>query len=131
MRWFGLLYRGPRAWLVWLNRLITCFALIPAFLFCMVWLFHALGPYLGEAAMLPEMFPALLLGAIGEAGYMVCVPVLLPACLLLPALILTPGIPQRIKLVTAGIELAALVLMSWLVATLTRLFQQGHSGLFS
>ena len=132
MRRFGLMYRGPRAWLIWLNLLISCAALVPSFLQCFFWLSYASGKYIGEVAIVPGMFSALLLAAIGEKGYVVCVPVLLPACLLLPALLLTPRIPWRVKAVTATVELAALLLMCRTVAMLNLQFQHGEfKGLFS
>jgi hypothetical protein len=132
MRRFSLIYRGPRAWLIWLNVLISCAALVPSLLQCFFALSYASGKYIGESAIVPGMFSALLLAAIGEKGYVVCVPVLLPACLLLPALLLMPRIPWRVKAVTAAVELAALVLMSRTVAMLNLQFQYGRfNGLFS
>jgi hypothetical protein len=69
MRRFGLLYDGPGAWLVWLNVLIGCAALIPTLLQRSFFVFHESGKFVGQTAFLPEMFSMLLLLAIGEKGY--------------------------------------------------------------
>jgi hypothetical protein len=106
--------------------------MVPSLLQCLFWLSYASGKFIGELAIVPGMFSALLLAEIGEKGYAVCVPVLLPACVLLPALVLTSRIPLRVRLVTATVELAALVLMSTTVVMLSLQFQRGQfKGLFS
>jgi hypothetical protein len=132
VRRFGLLYDGPGARLVWLNVLIGCAALIPTFLQCSFFVFHESGKFVGQTSFLPEMFSMLLLLAIGEKGYVLCIPALLPACILLPALILTQSIPKPIKLMTAVGVVMALLIMSRTVAWLTVLFQQvGAKGMFT
>jgi hypothetical protein len=64
------------------------------------------------------------LAAIGEKGYVVCVPVLLSVCILL----LTPKIPWRIKLVAAAVELAACALLYWTIGMIKVQFRHGLLG---
>ncbi len=106
-----LRYRGSGAWLVRLNLLIGCAALSPALLFCSFVLLHESGKAIGESATLPEAFTLLLLGVVAEAGYAFCIPVLLPACLLLLALARSQNVPSRVKKAVALIVSASLLVM--------------------
>ncbi|HKH98407.1 MAG TPA: hypothetical protein VJ999_04805 [Candidatus Sulfotelmatobacter sp.] len=121
------LYRGPKAWLVWLNLLVACVALVPSFLECSLWLLRTggLDRPLGEFAAFPEVFGGMLLIAIAENAYIVCVPVLL-ACVLLVLLVRTPAIPSRVRTITAVLVTVALIAMLVNVGVLYLQYQHGR-----
>jgi len=121
------LYRGPKAWLVWLNLLVACVALVPSFLECSLWLLRTggLDRPLGEFAAFPEVFGGMLLIAIAENAYIVCVPVLL-ACVLLVLLVRTPAIPSRVRTITAVLVTVALIAMFVNVGVLYLQYQHGR-----
>jgi hypothetical protein len=115
-------YNGPGAWLVRLNLLIGCAALTPAGLFCFFAILHESGKLIGDSVMVPEGLTLLLLGGIAEAGYAFCLPVLLPACVLLPALARSRDVPAPVRKFTAVAVSAALLVM---IATIT-VFHLGY-----
>jgi hypothetical protein len=127
MRKIGLLYVGPGAWLVGLNLLICWAALVPCFLEGLSLLSVISIRYIGGFSILSAMFALIVLAAIGKARYVVCAPVLLPACTLLPALLLHSKIPWKVKLVTLAVELSALAI---LLRTVRPLILQYHQGQF-
>lgn len=121
-----LLYRGPRAWLVWMNLLVACVALIPSLLEICLWLLHeSHGFPFGELSAIPQIFGAKILGMIGENGFLAGIPVLL-ACVLVPLLLSASRIPVRARMVTALAVVAALMVMFVQVTELHRQFLQGR-----
>ena len=97
--------------LVPLNLTISCCALIPFLLEYSTVPAFASMRFLGPFALLYGMFTLIALAAIGRAGFVVCVPVLIPACILLPALLLARKLPWWVKVLAAALELAAFALM--------------------
>ncbi len=116
---------SPSAVLVWLNLMVSFWALIPTLLV------HSIAPafasmrYLGGVALLAGMFGLFALPAIGEAGFAICVPVVVPASVLLPALLLSRKLPWTVKLLTTAIELAAFGVMYHTVALLHMQYLRG------
>jgi len=112
--------------LVWLNLLVACVALLPSFLECSLWLLHESHGYpLGELAAFPQVFGAMLLGAIGQNWYVACFPVLL-ACLLVPRLLRAPEIPSQVRMRTALIVAAAITIMLLNVGLLYLQYRHGR-----
>jgi hypothetical protein len=120
------LYRGPRAWLVWLNLLVACAALLPTFLECFLWLLHeSHGAPFGQLAAFPQVFGAMLLGAVGENWYIASIPVVL-ACFLVPLLLRAPEIPSRVRTRTALVVMVALTMMLVNVGVLNWQYRHGQ-----
>lgn len=121
-----LLYRGPRAWLVWLNVLVACVALIPSLLDFCLWLLHeSHGFPFGELSAIPQVFGAKILADIGENGFLAGIPALL-ACILVPLLLSASRIALRARMVTALAVVATLMVMFVQVSELHRQFLQGR-----
>jgi hypothetical protein len=124
MRKFGLLYLGPGAWLIGLNLLFSLAALVPVCLEGLVWLLAKGKINLGEMGILVGSLTLLALGAIGEIGYAVCIPLLVGACILLPV----PKIPWRVKLVTVALEMTACWILYWTIGFIKMQFRHGILG---
>ncbi len=118
---------GTGAVLVPLNLAISFCALVPFLLEASTVLAFASMRFLGAFALLYGMFTLIALAAIGKAGFVVCVPVLIPACILLPAVLLARKLPWWAKVLTVATELAALALM---VSTVDKLHLQYLRGGF-
>jgi hypothetical protein len=84
---------------------------VPFVLEGLFWLFGSMS---GDWPAIPTMFAKAGLYLIGRTGYVVCLPILISACMLL----VTLGIPLRIKLVMATVELPACALLFWEVGRL-------------
>ena len=124
MRKVRFLYCGPRAWLVWLNFLIIFVGLFPFFLEGLLWLLGSGKIKIGETGI-PIMWVALvLLWEIGQIGYVVCVPFLISACILL----MTARIPWKVKLVTIALDLSVCALLFWQVGDSRVSFKHGLLG---
>lgn len=121
------LWEAAGAVLVPLNLIISCCALIPFLLQCSTVPAFASMRFLGGFALLYGMFTLIALAAIGKAGFIVCIPVLIPACMLLPALFLARKLPWWVKVLLAAVELAAFALM---VSTVDKLHMQYLRGGF-
>jgi len=98
--------------------------LFPFFLEGLLWLFEDLKINVGDAGGPIAFAVLILLDAIGHAGYVVCLPFLLSACILL----ITPGIPWRVKLATAAVDLAVGALLFWEVGSSRVEFRRGLFG---
>jgi hypothetical protein len=120
-------WQSAGAVLVPVNLAILGCALIPYLLQFSTAPAFASMRFLGGLALLYGMFTLIALAAIGKAGFIVCVPILSLACLLLPALLLARKLPWWVKLLTVAAELAALALM---VRTVDRLHLQYLRGGF-
>ncbi len=121
-----LLYRGPRAWLVWLSLLVACVALIPSLLEIFLWLLHeSHGFPFGESSAIPQIFGAKILGTIGENEFLAGIPALF-ACILVPLLLSTSRIPLPTRMVTAFTVVATVMVMFVQVGELHREFLQGR-----
>jgi hypothetical protein len=118
--------------LVWSNLLVAGAAMVPSMAFCCFWVLHESGKVVGDAVSIPEMFSLLLVVGVTQAGFAICVPVLLPACFLLPALVRAQQVPSRVRKRTAIIVAAALIIM---LATVSIFYfqhrQGGANGLFT
>jgi len=126
-----LLYRGPKAWLVWLNLLVACAALLPTLVECCLWLLHV-GAWrlLGEFAAFPAVFGAAFLAAIGENWYIASIPVLL-AYPFIYRLLRTSEIPSRVRIRTALLETLAFLILFVNVGVLNWQYRHGvFKGLF-
>jgi len=113
---FILLYRGPGAWLVWLARLIGCVTLWPILVEMPLWLFTVSRANFGETGMMImgiSMFTLRAIAHIDQIVY-ICVPAPIAAFVLL----LNKRIPLRVRLLTAGFDLAACALLVWDVSRL-------------
>ena len=122
----SLLYRGAKAWLVWLNLCVACVALIPSFLELCLWMLHeSHGFALGELSAIPQVMGAKMLGIVGENGFLAGIPTLL-ACVFVPLLLCTSRIPLRARIVTALIVVTTLVVMFLQVVELHRQFLHGR-----
>ena len=97
--------------MIWLNLQITCAAVAPLLFEGLLRLFANLR---GDWVAIPMMFAVVVLDLIGLIGYVVCAPVLLSVCVLL----MSSGIPCRVKLATASLELGACALLFWDVGRL-------------
>jgi hypothetical protein len=73
------------------------------------------------------MFNLVVLPMIGKAGFAVCTPVLILACILLPTLFLARTISRWVRALTATTEVLALALM---FSTVQRLHMQYLRGGF-
>jgi hypothetical protein len=117
---------GSGALLVVLNVFITFMALVPLLLEWLGWI-SALGiKYLDGIAILMMMAAFIAQAAIAKAGYIVCTPVLLPAGILLPALLHNSGVRWPVKLALVVAELGAIALLLRTVGRLMLQYQQGH-----
>lgn len=126
----NLLYRGPRAWLLWLNLLVACIALIPSLIHLCLWLLHeSHGFPFGEMSAFPQILGAVTLASIGENDFLAGIPVLL-ASLLVPFLLCSSRIPWRARILTALAVAVALMSMFVEVSNLHRLFLQGRFRFF-
>jgi len=111
---------------VGLNVFIAFMASIPLLLEWLGWI-SVLGiRYLDGIAILMMMASFIAQAAIAKAGYVVCTPVLLPACILLPALLLNSGVRWPVKLALVVAELGAIALLLRTVGRLMLQYQQGH-----
>lgn len=123
LRYIPFRYRGPAAWLVWLNVALSFLALTPLVLFFFLWLNHRFQ-FLGETQLLLGFFALLLLGAISEISYWVIAPVLV-TCF---ALLISRNIPLKVRLVTGAIQIAACVQLLWIMHGLKIDFKYGLFG---
>lgn len=122
----GFVPSGSGALLVLLNVVISCVALAPLLLEWLGWISALSIKYFGGVAILMMMAAFMAQAAIGKAGYVVCTPVLLPACALLPLLLLNSGIRWPVKLATVTAELGAIALLLRTVGRFILQYQQGH-----
>ena len=121
MRGFNFPYRGPRSWLIELNIAISFVELFPILIEISIWALTASRVNLGESGIVLRGVPVIL-WAIGQIGYVACVPGLLAAS----ALLVIPDIPRKARAITA-----ALSVVSWiiLVLDLARLRSQLNHGI--
>ncbi len=100
------MYRGPSAWLVWLNAAFCCVAFMPLTLLGLVWLTYRItGP--GLAAMYSFAF---FLGFC-ELSYLAIIPTLIAALFM----VASSRIPPRVMAVTIAAEFVALAQLVWLL----------------
>jgi hypothetical protein len=116
---FQLAYRGPRAWLIWVNLVISCSILIPFLAEGLIRLILTGKMTVGDSSHIVVLIALLPLLGVAQAGYVLCAPFLLGACILL----VTPKIPWRVKLPTVAVELSAGALLFWDVGRLTIFFK--------
>ena len=122
MRGFNFLYRGPKWWLVWLNLVISFVALAPILIEISLWALTASKVNWGEAGMMFMGVSVVILWIIGQAGYIACIPGVLAACVLL----IVPGIPRKVRLITAALNVASCIV---LVLDVGRLRTQLNHGI--
>lgn len=122
MRGFNFPYRGPKSWLIELNIAISFVELFPILIEISIWALTASRVNLGEPGIVLRGVPVIILWAIGQIGYVACVPGLLAAS----ALLVIPDIPRKARAITA-----ALSVVSWiiLVLDLARLRSQLNHGI--
>lgn len=118
------LYRGPRAWVVWLNLGISCITLVPLVQLFVVWLFTKHQVLSGDTNVLVGGFAYLFLAASSEIPYGVCAIIVLLTCWLL----LVREIPLKVRCVTAAIEVGACAQLVWMLHSLKAAFQYGPFG---
>jgi hypothetical protein len=107
MRGFNLLYRGPKSWLVKLNIILSFVALFPIAIEISLWALTASRVRLGEPGIMLIGAPLIILWAIGQIGYVACVPGVLAAC----ALLFVPDIPRKVRLITAVLSVASCIVL--------------------
>lgn len=112
----NIMYRGPRAWLIWFNLLLACLSLVPYILAVIIFpaLIRMMESWHLESLKLPAMVVFLLLGAISELGAAAYAAVLVSTVILLSV----PGIPWKVKVLTAAIELGACAVLWYTVTQL-------------
>jgi hypothetical protein len=121
MRGLRWLYRGPRAWLIWLNLVISCAAVIPLLIGVLL---QILSKLRGDWVAIPTWFGLVMLLEVAHIGYVACLPPVLSVCILL----LTPRIPWRVKLATAAVEAAVCAALFWDISLLKVQFKNGLLG---
>jgi hypothetical protein len=103
--WLWCTYRGPSAWLVWLNLLVTFFAFSPLVLYAVavagVLLHFTNNPFF--------MFAFLLFGAFSQLNRAMLISILLVSCIMFAS----RKVPLKVKAVTGVIELAACAQLLW------------------
>jgi hypothetical protein len=117
-----MLYRGPGAWLIWLNLVISCSVLIPFLSEGVIRFILTSGIRFGDWWHIAVLIALLPLAGVAAAGYVLCVPFLLGVCILLAA----PKIPWRVKLPVAVLELGAGALLFWDIGRVTEGFKNFH-----
>ena len=118
------LYRGPKAWVVWLSLAISGSTLVPYLEWLLVWLFSKHSIFHGDSDTLFGGFALLLLGATSEIPYGACALIVLSACCVL----IVQEIPLKVRQVTAAIQIMALGQFLWTLHHLKGVFQYGLFG---
>jgi hypothetical protein len=122
MRGFNFPYRGPKSWLIKLNIAISFVELFPILIEISIWALTASRVNLGEPGIVLRGVPVIILWAIGQIGYVACVPGLLAAS----ALLVIPDIPRKARTITAAVSVASWII---LVLDLARLRSQLNHGI--
>lgn len=107
--WLRCAYRGPSAWLVWLNLVITFFAFSPLMLYAVA----VTGVLLHFTNNLFFMFAFLLFGAFSQLNRAMLISILLASCIMFAS----RKIPLKVKAVTGVIELTACAQLLWFLHT--------------
>ncbi len=89
------MYRGPSAWLVWTNAGLCCFALILLILSGVV---RVTGTFMGPGPT--AMWSFLVFVGFSFLNYPILILNLLAAC----GMLVSRGIPAKVKTVTAAVE---------------------------
>jgi hypothetical protein len=124
MRGVNFPYRGPNGWLVWLNLAIPCVVLVPILIEVCMWALAASKVNLGEPGVVFMGVSLVILWVIAQTGYVACIPGVLAACLLL----IVPGIPRKVRLTMAALNVAACIVLVLDVARLRAQLNRGILG---
>jgi hypothetical protein len=124
MRGLNFFYRDPKSWLVRLNLVVSFVALVPIVIEISLWALTASRVRLGEAGMMLIGVPLIILWAIGQIGYVVCVPGVLAAS----ALLFVPDIPRKVRLITAALSVASCIVLVLEVGRLRTQLNHGTLG---
>ncbi len=104
--WLRYRYRGPSAWLVWLNLTVTSLAFVPLMLFGIVT--GGIFLHIDNAFF---MFAYLFLSIAAEFSYVLLIPTLLAGIVMWSF----SGIPLKVKAGIGIIEVAACAQLVWLL----------------